>query len=147
MRRRDIGNRLEFGIHGEYSYDTNWRHTERTSYNFQAPEERTDTKRESTRSVDVTAIMNAGLRFTDDHEVAGMALMLRNTDDKTAIRDFFDGNRERSDGLGNREYGLKFEQRELMVNQLHGTHRIGGETKELIPGGLLNWMPELAELT
>ena len=34
-----------------------------------------------------------------------------------------------------------------MVNQLHGTHRIGGETKELIPGGLLNWMPELAELT
>ena len=33
----DIGDRLEFGIHGEYSYDTNWRHTERTSYNFQAP--------------------------------------------------------------------------------------------------------------
>ena len=126
MRRRDIGNRLEFVIHGEYSYDTNWRHAERTSYNFQAPEERADTKRESTRSADITAIMNAGLRFTDDHEVAGMALMLRNTDDKTAIRNFFDENRERSDGLGNREYRLKFEQRELMVKQLHGTHRIGG---------------------
>lgn len=143
----DIGNRLEFGMHGEYSYDTNWRHTERTSYNFQAPEERTDTKRESTRSMDVTAIVNAGLRFTDDHEVAGVALMLRNTDDKTAIRNFFDENREKSDGLGNREYRLKFEQRELMVKQLHGTHRVGGETKEIIPSGLLNWMPELAELT
>ncbi len=143
----DIGGRLEFGLHGEYSYDTNWRHTERTSYNFQAPDERTDTKRESTRSMDVTAIANSGLRFTDDHEVAAMALMLRNTDDKTGIRDFFDENRERSDGLGNREYRLKFEQRELMVKQLHGTHRIGGETKEMIPGELLNWMPELAELT
>ena len=143
----DIGNQLEFGIHGEYSYDTNWRHTERTSYNFQAPEERTDTKRESTRSMDVTGIANSGLRFTDDHEVAGMALMLRNTDDKTGIRDFFDENRERSDGLGNREYRLKFEQRELMVKQLRGTHRIGGETKDMIPGDWLNWMPELAELT
>ena len=49
--------------------------------------------------------------------------------------------------MGNREYRLKFEQRELMVKQLHGTHRVGGETKELIPGGWLNWMPELAELT
>ena len=143
----DIGNRLEFGIHSEYSYDTNWRHTERTSYNFQAPEERTDTKRETTRSMDVTAILNAGLNFTDDHEVAGMALMLRNTDDKAGIRDFFDENRERSDGLGNREYRLKFEQRELMVKQLHGSHRIGGETREMIPGAWLDWMPELAELT
>ena len=143
----DVGNRLTLGIHGEYSYDTNWRHTERTSFNFQAPEERTDTKRETTRSMDVTAIVNAGVNYTDDHEIAGMALVLRNTDDKTGIRDFFDENRERSDGLGNREYRIKFEQRELIVQQLHGTHRIGGETKELIPGGLLNWVPELAEFT
>ena len=143
----DIGNRIEFGIHGEYSYDTNWRHTDRASYNFQAPEERSDMKRETTRSMDITGILNAGLHFTDDHEVAGMALLLRNTDDRTAIRDFFDENREKSDGLGNREYGLKFEQRELMVKQLHGTHRLGGETRELVPGRLLDWMPELTEFT
>ena len=96
----DVGNRLTLGIHGEYSYDTNWRHTEQTttSHNFQAPEERTDTKRETTRSMDVTAIVNAGVNYTDDHEIAGMALVLRNTDDKTGIRDFFDENREKSDG-------------------------------------------------
>ena len=127
----------EFGALAGGSYKSSWRESERLSRNFNFPDERTDTKLESTYSVDITANLNFGLRFTDDHEVSTTSLYLRNTDDETAIRDFFNENREISDERGFRDYRLQFEERDLLVHLATGTHRLGDATREL---PLFSWM-------
>ena len=152
--KASIGNNLlfdhwEFGFLVGGAYKTSWRQSERVSRNFNFPDERTDTKRESTRTVDLTGNLNFGARFTDDHEISTTTLYLRNTDDETAIRDFFNENREISDEIGFRDYRLQFEERHLTVNQITGAHRFGAETRELPLLGWLDkgWIPEDLELT
>lgn len=114
----------------------------RLARDYGQPDQQFDTKNESTYSVDLSGNLNLGLRFADEHSISSTSLFLRNTDDETAIRDYFDANRQLSDGRGKREYALKFEEREMRVNQLAGEHRVGPETKALMPGSLLDWVPE-----
>ncbi|WP_405227477.1 TonB-dependent receptor domain-containing protein [Lentisalinibacter sediminis] len=130
-------------------YETQWRETRRIARNFQFPEERTDIENETTRNVSITGNLNLGLQFADDHEISGTTLFLRNTDDETAIRNFFNENREKSDGLGFQNVRYEFEERNMVVNQLRGTHRIGDDTRDVLPEGLVGlvgWLPTDAEL-
>ena len=122
------------------AYKSQWRENERVSRNFNFPTERTDTELESTYTVDITGNLNLGVRYGDEHEVSTTTLYLRNTDDETAIRDFFNENREISDEVGFRDYRLQFEERDMTVNQITGTHVLGDETRETVPllGGLLD---------
>ena len=136
--KASIGNNLllgsggwEAGFQFGGAYKAKWRESERLSRNFNFPDERTDTKRESTYAVDITANANFGLRYTDDHEISTTSLYLRNTDDETAIRDFFNENREISDERGFRDYRLQFEERDLTVHQIKGAHRFGEASREL----------------
>lgn len=143
-----IGNRFYFGDQWEVgflaggSHKSQWRETERVKRSHSFPNERTDTRDESTYSVDISGILNLGLRFADEHELISTNLFLRNTDDETSISDYFNENRQVSDGRGFREYVLKYEEREMEVNQLKGRHSLGPESKALIPGNLLGWVPE-----
>jgi outer membrane receptor protein involved in Fe transport len=148
--RGSIGNNFvvsrdwEVGFLVGANYDTNWRDTTAVSRNFQFPDERTDTERESTRSVNISGNMNLGVRYTDDHELSTTTLYLRNTDDETAIRDFFNANREISDGIGFREYRFLFEERDMITNQLVGTHRLGETTRNMLPSAIasaVEWLP------
>src|SRR5262249_45453263 len=95
-------------------------------------------------TVNLSGTLNMGLDFTDDHHTETTSLYLRDTDDETTVTDFFNENREISDGLGFRNYGLRFEERELRTNQIQGTHRIGEATRERLPRltGWLGWLPE-----
>ena len=137
--KASIGNNLLLGNSGYWeagfqfgaAYKAKWRQSERLSRNFNFPDERTDSKRESTFAVDITANANFGLRYADDHEISTTSLYLRNTDDETAIRDFFNENREISDERGFRDYRLQFEERDLAVHQIKGTHRFGDASREL----------------
>lgn len=126
------------------AYETAWRETTAVSRAFNFPEQRTDTENETTRSVNITGTLNLGARFTDDHELETTTLYLRNTDDETAIRDFFNENREIEDGIGFRNYRLQFEQRDMVVNQVSGTHVFGRDTRERLPllANLVGWLPE-----
>ena len=133
-----VGDRLELGFLVGGAYKTEWRESERFSRSFNFPRERTDSELESTHAVDMTGNVNLGARFGEDHELATTTLFLRNTDDETAVRDFFNENREVSDGIGFRDYRLQFEQREMLVNQVTGTHRLGFETRDLPFAGLLD---------
>ena len=144
-----LGRDWEFGVHAGGSYKTSWRESERISRNFNFPDERTDTKLESTFTVDIAANLNFGLRFTDDHEVSTASLYLRNTDDETAIRDFFNENREISDERGFRDYRLQFEERDLIVHQVKGVHRLGDATRELplLSWLVFDWIPRDAEIS
>ena len=145
-----VGSDWEVGAVIGGAIQTNWRENTRVNRNFIFPEQRTDTELESTRNVQVNGTGSVGVRFTDDHEVAYTHLYLRNTDDETAIRDFFNENRELADGLGFREYRLDFEERNMFVNQVRGTHKIGESTTSAVPewlGNLVGWIPDDLEVS
>ncbi|WP_444893801.1 TonB-dependent receptor domain-containing protein [Microbulbifer sp. TRSA001] len=146
--KASVGNRFYFGNDWELgflaggSYKSKWRESERVIRDYGNPQEQIDHRDESTYSVDISGNLNLGLRFSDEHAVESTSLFLRNTDDETSIRDYFNSNRLLSDGTGFRNYELKYEERELELHQLKGSHSLGPETKGLLPIGFLSWIPE-----
>jgi TonB-dependent receptor len=130
-----VGDNSEFGILAGGTYKNKWRQTTQISRNLTFPDVRTDTEVESTYSVELSASLNMGFKYTDDHEFTTTTLYLRNTDDETAINDFFNENREIPDGAGFRGYRLTYEQRDMRVNQINGTHYLGAATRDLLPFG------------
>ncbi|WP_295797661.1 TonB-dependent receptor [uncultured Microbulbifer sp.] len=146
--KASVGNRFylnddwEIGFLAGGSYKNKWREEETIKRAYGFPEERTDTENTSTYSVDISGNLNLGVRFADEQEVTLTSLYLRNTDDDASIRDYFNENREVSDGRGFREYTLKYEERDMLVNQVRGHHNMGPASKALVPGGLLDWAPE-----
>lgn len=139
-----VGDRWELGFLVGGTYQNHWRGTTSKAWNWRFPDERTDTKNETLNSVDLSGNANFGVKFTDDHEISFTSLYLRNTDDKTTIDDFFNENRQISDGLGFRDYWIRYEERNMRTNQIEGTHYIGADTREMFPGiaKALNWLPE-----
>lgn len=139
------GDNFEFGVQASAAYDTQWRQSLEKARSFNFPEQRTNTEDESTRTVSLTGTLNLGMRFTEDHEIETTTLYLRNTDNETAVRDYFNENREVDDGIGWRNYRFQFEQRDMVVNQVKGTHRFGEATRQMLPdafGSLFNLVPE-----
>ena len=124
------------------SYSSRWRQTETIARNFQFPEERFERETESTYSVDINGTLNFGVRYTDDHEIATTSLFIRNTDDEVAVIDFFNENREKSDGIGFRDEIIKYEEREMTVNQVKGSHQLGYATREKLPLLDQPWIPD-----
>lgn len=96
------------------------------------PAEQPDFKNQTTRSIDLTGNLALGLRPNDDNEVTLTSMYIRNTDDDVAIVDYFDDNRPLSGGSGFRNYELSFEERQLRVNQLSGSHFWSAETKRML---------------
>ena len=139
-----IGDDWEVGALLGASYQTQWRQQTAISRNFNFPEERTDTERETTQSVNISGTGAFGVKYLEDHELTVSTLWLRNTDDETAVSDFFNENRQRSDGLGFRNYRFEFEERELSTLQFQGSHYVGQDTRELlgIVDRLLGWTSE-----
>lgn len=127
-----FGNDWEVGFMLAGAYEDQWRDRTSLSRNFSFPDERTDEEHESTYSVNITATGNLGVRWLEEHEVVYSNLWLRNTDDETAVSNFFNENRERSSGLGFQDVRIKFEEREIEVNQFRGNHQIGAGTKEFL---------------
>jgi TonB-dependent receptor len=152
--KASIGNRFEllqdtqigFALGG--TYDNGWRETVRQSVNLTFPEERTDTVDRSTHAVNMSGTAALGLKRGDEHDVTVTSLFLRNTDDDTSIRDFFNENREISDGLGFRNYRLRFEEREMANWQVRGRHVLGAQTRQLkVLKWLPDWVPQETEIT
>ncbi len=131
-----LSDNLQVGFLVGGGYKTAWHETNATARNFRFPDERFEREQETTRSVDLNGSLNLGVQFTEDHEITSTSLYLRSTDDEVAIVDFFNENREKSDGLGFRDSHIKFEERDLLVNQVGGVHYLGEQTREY-----LNWLP------
>ncbi|HEX6259394.1 MAG TPA: TonB-dependent receptor [Woeseiaceae bacterium] len=145
-----LGDNWEFGFLAGGSYQTGWRNTTARARNFNFPEERTDTENETTHSVTMAGTGSLGLKFTSDHEIETASLWLRNMDDETAVRDFFNENRQKSDGLGFRNYRIKFEERELMTHQISGRHFLGDDTRDRLPdflSGLISFLPRESSIS
>ena len=138
-----IGNDWEFGLLAGASYQQEWRQQTAISRNFTFPDERTDTEQETTRSTNISGTGALGLKYLEDHELTVSSLWLRNTDDETAVSDFFNENRQVSDGQGFRNYRFEFEERELQTLQFRGSHYIGQDTRDRFGfvNSLLGWLP------
>ncbi|MGI9204027.1 MAG: TonB-dependent receptor plug domain-containing protein, partial [Woeseiaceae bacterium] len=146
----DLNDDWQFGALFGGSYRTNWRQTVALARNFNFPDERTDTEQETRRAVTIAGTASFGLNFLEDHSISTTTLWLRNTDDETAVTDFFNENREKSDGLGWRNYRFQFEEREMLTHQISGSHYLGEATRERLPGfltGLMGWVPEETEIS
>ncbi len=147
-----VGNDWELGFLASGSYKRGWDDTRTTASNFQFPDERFEIESESTRKTDLHANVNLGVQFTDDHNIETLSLYLRNTDDETAIRDYFNENREKSDGIGFREYRYRFEERDLVANQVMGEHILGYATRQKLErfdmiAWALDMLPEETRIT
>ena len=144
-----VGNDWEIGGLVGANYQQQWRRTTAISTNFSFPDERTDTEQETTQSVNLTGTGALGARYLDEQEVYVDYLWLRNTDDETAIRDFFNENREIPDGLGFRNRRFEFEEREMTALQFRGTHQIGPSTREKFGfvDTLLGWLPDTTSVS
>lgn len=139
-----VNDEWEFGFLTGASYQTGWRNSTALARNFNFPDERTDLDDETTRSITIAGTGALGLKLTPDHEIETTTLWLRNTDDETSVVDFFNENRQKSDGRGWRNYRIKFEEREMLTNQISGRHYLGDATREKLPGflsGLVSRLP------
>jgi len=139
-----LNDEWEFGFLTGASYQTGWRNSTALARNFNYPDERTDLDDETARSVTIAGTGAFGLKFTPDHEIETATMWLRNTDDETSVVDFFNENRQKSDGRGWRNYHIKFEEREMLTNQITGTHYLGEATREKLPplfSGLISRLP------
>ena len=140
----DVGTdtQLGFNVGASYQTDSRWRRT--TTAAFAVPEEQNGVREEATESVNIAGTLNLGASFLGEHDISSTTLYLRNTDDETEVFDFFNENRVRSSGLGFRDYRLEFEERNMLTNQVTGSHYLGAATREAIPflGKLVKWAPE-----
>lgn len=136
-------NGVEVGFLAGGSYSSKWRNESKTSRNIGALDEQVEFEESSTHSVDISGNFSLGFRLNEVNTIETTSLYIRNTDDETAIVNIFDENRQISDGQGFRDYNFEYEQRELIVNQIHGKHELDEDTRDMLGLGFLSFLDGL----
>jgi TonB-dependent receptor len=121
-----------FGTLALFSYDNVWRNRERVRRDIADPETLVENKLRTINQVSATGVLNFGLSYLDDHEISTNSFYLRNTDDESALSTRTTNNFQRADGKQLRDYDIRYEERELLANQIRGHHTIGVDTRQNI---------------
>ena len=131
-----LGENLEVGFLALGAYEDKWRNRKRVNRRISNPETDFSETERTVRTTAITGSFNFGARYTEDHEIGTYSMFLRNTDDEAsvsltcAISQFNDcGDDDPSQGRVNE---LRFEQRELELHQISGTHKIGDATMDML---------------
>ena len=129
------------------SYDNEWRNKERVLRRVTNPETDFAVTRRTIESVNLTASLGFGLDFTDDHSVKATGLFLRNSEDEAAIGTSCAQGQfnDCTSGTQGRIYDVRFEERELGIGQVSGSHTLGDSTLELLHDSLA-WLGKLQGL-
>lgn len=127
-----IENGWELGFLAGASYSNEYVTRSTVDREFSNPLEEVSFREETSRKVNITSNLALGLRLNDDNEIRTTSLFIRNSDDDVSIANYFDDNRRLSDASGFQDYDFRFEERELVVNQMNGEHRWSEDTKALI---------------
>lgn len=122
----------KFGFVAVGDYKNQWRNRDRVNRSATTPDEDFGTTQRSINQVAVTGSLSAGLSFGEDHNVGVTALFLRNTDDEAALTQRNNFNFRREDGAQLRDYLTRFEERELELLQLSGSHVLGQDTRDVL---------------
>lgn len=137
----DNGVELGFLVAGAYGKTTLSR--ERVDRSVGRPFNEFSETNETTQNINMTGNVNLGLAWYDEHSIETTSLLLRNTDDDAFIRNFYTSSRDFDNGAGFRNYGTRYEERELTVNQIRGTHLLGATTRDLLNFQSLTWLSDL----
>ncbi|MDQ9090065.1 TonB-dependent receptor plug domain-containing protein [Pseudoalteromonas haloplanktis] len=73
-------------------------------------------------NVKTSGMLTFGVEYDKAHKVDFMTLILRDTEDKISDRLGFDQNNNEADDKRVRSYDVRYEERELIVNQVKGMH-------------------------
>jgi TonB-dependent receptor len=135
-----LGNSWYFGVTEAWKlgflalgdYKNEWRDRERTTRAVNNPDLVYDETQRTTHKVVLTGSLGIGLDFSDEQRIEATGIFLRNTEDDASISTGFDLNRRQADGSQLRNYDIRYEQRELELFQLRGSHSLGTETLALL---------------
>ena len=125
----------EFGFLTVAAYDNEWKNRFRTNRGLQFNADVVADQSSSTRTINevgLTGALNFGLAYLGEHEISSNSLFLRNTEDEATIQTQTNNNFQLSDGQRLRNYAIRFEQRELVTNQIRGEHTLGENTQSVI---------------
>ncbi|MBX3706340.1 MAG: outer membrane beta-barrel protein [Pseudomonadales bacterium] len=133
-----LGEDWEFGFLALGAYESAQRNRNRVNRRVVNPDLNYSLTERSVDQVNWTGALNLGLRFTDDHEIGTFSLALRNTEDETSnVITCLDGQfNDCGDELRptqGRLYDIRYEQRDLRVNQVTGRHKLGDATLGFLP--------------
>jgi len=133
-----FGDNLEVGFLAGGSYDRERRKTERTNRRVVVPELNFSETERTVDTVSLTGTFNFGVRYTEDHQIGTLSMFLRNTDDEVSDAvtcldgQFNDCNAAQGAAQG-RIFDVRYESRELRLNQISGRHKLGDATIEMLP--------------
>ncbi len=150
-----LPNEMEIGFLAGVAYDSKWRSSGITQRKLGNPEEQVLFEDESVYSVDLTGNFSLGLVLNSENKIETTSIFLRNTDDEVSVADYFSANNLLSDGDGNRNSDIRYEQREMEIHQLHGEHEFGWDTIDslgleklsFLEGLSVNWYISDSEAT
>ena len=129
----DVGKGVEFGIIANTKIERESRNKNITQRKLDNPSEHVTFTKESTETTNVMGSLATGLNLNFDNKIETTHIFLRNTEDSAALVDQFgnDGNNPLSSGEGERNSEIRFEEREMRINQIRGSHELGADTLDL----------------
>ncbi|MDA1077397.1 MAG: outer membrane beta-barrel protein, partial [Proteobacteria bacterium] len=133
-----FGEDWEVGFLATGSYEDQWRNTDRTIRRVSNPDTDVSSGSRTVNTVNLTGMASIGVKFTDDHEIQTMGLFIRNTEDEAAIYTTCQQGQFNDCAVGSqgRISEVRYENRDLEVGQIKGSHTLGDATLDLLPGFL-----------
>jgi TonB-dependent receptor len=136
-----IGNRYYLGADENWevgglligSYNNNYRNRERINRSLVDPDNRFFQTTRTVNQVSLTGAAKGGINWAGEQSVGLSYMFLRNTEEDTNFGRGFNANFLQADGQQLGAYGARYEQRDLEVFQLNGSHELGVATLELLP--------------
>ena len=113
-------------------YKNTWRNKERTLRSATSPDVDFDVTNRTTNQVVVTGSLGVGIDFAEEHRIEATGIYLRNTEDEASLTLGHNFNFQRESGQQLRNYRIRYEERELELVQLHGSHVLGPATIEML---------------
>lgn len=133
-----IGDNLELGFLAHGSYEKEQRQSARINRRVVEPTLNYSETDKTVDAVNLTGSMNLGVRYTEDHQIGTLSMALRNTEDEASdivtCQDgqFNDCNAAVGAAQG-RLFDIRYEARELRLNQINGRHKLGDATLAMLP--------------
>ncbi|MFC0446385.1 TonB-dependent receptor domain-containing protein [Pseudidiomarina halophila] len=123
----DIGHDLTFGFLAGVDYGNSWSNSEESELvlgiaDGEAAVDQASESRVTTQNVELSSLLNFGLKLGDYHRVETSTIFLRNTSDRVEQGVVETPNSIDEEGLSYFDTDIRYEQRELLTNQIRGSH-------------------------
>ena len=122
----------KIGVLALGDYKNQWRNRERINRSVSEPDEDVDFTERTTNQVALTGSLGLGIDFAEEQRVEATAIYLRNTEDEASITLGNNFNFQLSSGDRLRNYRIRYEERDLELYQVRGSHTLGAETLALL---------------